>query len=192
MKQILTILFLVPYWIFSQQIQSIEVCTDNQAYLQDYWVANGDNQYFWAVEGGIIQDNNGNSITVNWLNVPYEQYLITVYVISNAGCEGDTAMLIVDVDECSFNGLYIPNSFTPNGDGTNDGFIAVGENIEEMELFIFNRWGELIYESYYMEPWDGTYRGNECQIDVYVWRINYKFIDENFFETDYGHVTLIR
>ena len=190
MKKLLTILFLVPCCIFSQQ--SIEVCTENEAYLQDYWVADGDNQYFWNVEGGVIEVNNGNSITVNWLNVPYSQYQITVYVISNAGCEGDTATLWVDIDECSFNGLYVPNAFTPDGDGDNDNFIAVGENIETFEMFIFNRWGELIYQTYNMTPWDGTYKGEACQIDVYVWMINYKFTDESFFETEYGHVTLVR
>ena len=190
MKKIFYILFLLPCFVFSQQ--SIKVCTENQAYLQDYWVDSGDNQYFWNVEGGLIETNNGNSIIVNWLNIPYEQYLITVYVISNSGCEGDTATLWVDIDECSFNGLYVPNAFTPNGDGENDRFTAVGENIEELELFIFNRWGELIYESHYMEPWDGRYKGEIVQQDVYVWRINYKFIDENFFETEYGHVTLVR
>ena len=72
MRRLLTILFLLPCFVFSQQ--SIEVCTENEAYLQDYWVADGDNQYFWNVEGGIIESNNGNMITVNWLNVPYEQY----------------------------------------------------------------------------------------------------------------------
>ena len=43
-----------------------------------------------------------------------------------------------------------------------------------------------------MEPWDGRYKGEIVQQDVYVWRINYKFIDENFFETEYGHVVLVR
>ena len=59
-------------------------------------------------------------------------------------------------------------------------------------MYIFNRWGELIYASYHMEPWDGTYKGEDCQLDVYIWKMNYKFTDENFFETEYGHVTLVR
>ena len=70
--------------------------------------------------------------------------------------------------------------------------MAIGENIERLELFIFNRWGELIYQSYYREPWNGKMNDVDCQIDVYVWKVNYKFTDEKFYNTEHGHVTLVR
>lgn len=195
MKWILNILFFIPIIIFAQPTQNIEVCTSDNSYLQDYWVDDGPNQYFWNVEGGVIASGNGtNHITVNWLNVPYDQYLINVYVISDAGCLGNTVSLLVDIDECSFDGIYVPNSFTPNQDGKNDIFIPKGENIVELELFIFNRWGQQIYQSYSNQGWNGKYEGvgEMCQIDVYVWVINYRFDGENFMHDAIGHVVLIR
>jgi gliding motility-associated-like protein len=194
MKKILIILFLLPYLVFAQDTTVVEVCTHNQSHLQVYSVNNGPNQYYWNVEGGVIVGNGfGNSIKVNWLNVPYNLYLITVYVISNEGCYGDTATLWVDIDECSYDGIYIPNSFTPTNDGINDIFKPVGQNLKEIDMYIFNRWGELIYEMHRLdEGWDGTYKGTPCQQEVYVWLLKYKFEGNNFNEELRGHVTLVR
>lgn len=194
MKKLLTILFLIPIWVFAQDTTVLEVCTHDQSHLQTYSVNDGPNQYYWNVEGGtIVEGGYENSIVVNWLNVPYNLYLITVYVISDAGCYGDTATLWVDIDECSYDGVYVPNSFTPNNDGVNDTFKVVGENLETLEFYIFNRWGELIYESHHIgQEWDGTYKGKDCQLDVYVWMVKYKFLDQPFEQSTKGHVTLVR
>ena len=91
MKRLLSILLLLPFGAFSQ-LQQIEVCTENQEYLQDYLVDAGvPSQYTWVVQGGIIENGQGTGqITVNWLNVPYGMYNISVSVISDAGCVGDT------------------------------------------------------------------------------------------------------
>ena len=78
----------------------------------------------------------------------------------------------VEVEEfCPFT-FFVPNAFTPNDDGINDTFQPKMHNIEGYKLHIFNRWGDLIFTSH--DPanqWDGTYLGNECQIDVYVYKI---------------------
>jgi len=68
--------------------------------------------------------------------------------------------------------FFIPNAFTPNGDGLNDTFEPKMSNIETYKIMIFNRWGELIFTS--NDPsnqWDGTVNSNEVQIDVYVYKI---------------------
>lgn len=195
MKKILTILFLIPFWFYSQDTTIVEVCTHDQSHLQTYSVTNGPNQYYWDVEGGtIVQGGYENSIVVNWLNVPYNIYKITVYVISNEGCPGDTSILWVDIDECSYDGVYVPNSFTPGRlDGINDVFQVVGQNLERIEMHIFNRWGERIYEIHHIDAsWDGTYLGEPCQEDVYVWFLKYKFVGNSFEEEIRGHVTLVR
>jgi len=193
MKYILSILFFIPLWLSAQNVQTIEVCSNDQSYLQEYWVDGGPNIYTWVVEGGTIESGQGTSqITVNWLNVPYDMYQISVSVISNEGCVGDTVLLTVDVDECSFDGIYVPNTFTPNGDGINDIFGPIGQNIIELELFIYNRWGGEIYQSYHGEAWDGTYKDKLCQQDVYVWLIYYRFEGENFMHDAIGHVVLLK
>ena len=68
--------------------------------------------------------------------------------------------------------FFVPNAFTPNGDGLNDTFEPKMSNIETYKIMIFNRWGDLIFTSY--DPsnqWDGTVNTNEVQIDVYVYKI---------------------
>jgi gliding motility-associated-like protein len=195
MKRLLFILFLVPFLFYAQDTTTVEVCTHDQTHLQTYSVTNGPNQYSWSVVGGFIESGNGtSSIVVNWLNVPYSMYLVQVSVVSNAGCPGNTVQLWVDIDECSYDGIYVPNSFTPqNPDGVNDVFKAVGSNIERMKMYIFNRWGEPIHEIHDINgSWDGTYLGEPCQEGVYVWFLEYKFEGNEFDEELRGHVVLIR
>jgi gliding motility-associated-like protein len=80
----------------------------------------------------------------------------------------------ININQICVTSLYIPNAFTPNGDATNDVFYVKGLNVEKFHLMIFNRWGELIFESYDINNgWDGTYMGNEVQIDVYVWKLDW-------------------
>lgn len=70
---------------------------------------------------------------------------------------------------------YIPNAFTPNGDGLNETFGLIGEEIMEYNMQIFNRWGNLIFESNDVKmQWDGTYHNEKAPVDVYVYKISGK------------------
>ena len=62
--------------------------------------------------------------------------------------------------EININGsIFVPNTFTPNGDGNNDKFEIKGENIKDFELWIYNRWGELLFTSTDVnKTWDGSYQ----------------------------------
>ena len=72
--------------------------------------------------------------------------------------------------------IFVPNTFTPNGDGLNDVFIPVGKNIADFTLRVFDRWGELLFETSDLTMgWDGTYRGTVVKNDLYVWRMTYRF-----------------
>ncbi|MBL0095619.1 MAG: gliding motility-associated C-terminal domain-containing protein [Bacteroidetes bacterium] len=69
--------------------------------------------------------------------------------------------------------LYIPNTFTPNGDGLNDTFGVAGEAIKDFRMQIFNRWGQLIFEtSNSNERWDGTYGGQKVPMGTYVYKVS--------------------
>lgn len=71
--------------------------------------------------------------------------------------------------------IYIPNAFTPNNDGLNDTFGAIGEGITEFNIQIYNRWGELIFESNDMKTqWDGNYHNEIAPMGVYVYKISAK------------------
>lgn len=76
--------------------------------------------------------------------------------------------------------FYIPNAFTPNDDGLNDSFGLVGEGITEYNLQIFNRWGNLVFESHDMKSqWDGNYQNTKAEIGVYVYKITGKGPSDN-------------
>ncbi|HTL82559.1 MAG TPA: T9SS type B sorting domain-containing protein, partial [Bacteroidia bacterium] len=90
--------------------------------------------------------------------------------------------------------IYVPNSFTPTGNGLNDIFMPVGTNINEdkYHFMVFDRWGNLIFDTHtWGTGWDGTYKGNKCQIDTYVWKVDAQDL-EGYNHRLIGHVNLIR
>lgn len=115
------------------------------------------------------------SLTVTSLDGCVSVYNETIYI------EGDYA-------------FYTPNAFTPNGDGDNDFFSPTGIGIDRdhYEFYIFNRWGQLIYEAYNPDDqWDGRFKGEMSQQDVYVWVVKTKD-NEGEFKEYQGHVTLVK
>jgi len=101
--------------------------------------------------------------------------------------------------------LVFPNAFTPSSTGSSDGYFDLNANnfnndiffplhsgVDQYQLMVFNRWGELIFESREVNRgWDGFYRGDPCQQGVYVWKVRAKFSDGTE-RTMAGDVTLIR
>lgn len=92
--------------------------------------------------------------------------------------------------------IYVPNAFTPNSDGLNDGFKAMGIGIVQFKIQIFDRWGALIFESDDIEKaWDGSVngKGNDetSKQEVYVWKAQVTDIFSNKHDL-MGHVTLLK
>lgn len=95
--------------------------------------------------------------------------------------------------------IYAPNAFSPNGDGVNDSFHVRGwalledpENIDEFTLKIFNRWGERVFEAHDLSHgWDGTFKGEACSLDHYVWVAKATALNGTVFFLK-GGVTIIR
>ncbi|MDD3877824.1 MAG: PKD domain-containing protein [Bacteroidales bacterium] len=118
-------------------------------------------------------------------------YHVTLLVESAQGCTDSTSRQVTIQSSFTF---YVPNTFTPDGDGWNDYFQGFGENISAYNLVIFNRWGALVFESDdYNKPWDGRKNGigEILQQDVYVYRF---LIKDHNGKTHkyYGHVTLLK
>ncbi len=110
---------------------------------------------------------------------------------------------LIDTNECRVTdsldllvsgSLYAPNAFTPDGDGVNDIWRVKGENIGSFHLKIFNRWGELFFETRDMnEGWDGTVEGRPAKQDVYVYQITYTEAYKPGVKKEVvGHITLVR
>ena len=122
---------------------------------------------------------------------PQQTTLFTVYVVDANGCKADDT---VTIQVNTATDVFIPNAFTPNGDGVNDQFKIFGDlsNIYFMEVSVFDRWGEKVFES--NDPgfeWDGTYRGEPAPIGVYIYVATAVF--NNGSHRDFkGSVTLLR
>ncbi len=117
--------------------------------------------------------------------------------IVNFSCGVDTIFKTLTITNCDSTidicELYTPNAFTPNGDGINDKFYPLTIcPFEDYEFLIFNRWGELIFEtSNQTDKWDGKYKGSGCEVGVYVYLITYKFPSQQT-KNVYGTITLLR
>lgn len=140
-----------------------------------------------------LWDLGDSSTSTEWSpNHLYEDtgnYSITLMLVSPNGCVDTVRGIIRVEDNFSF---YIPNAFSPNGDGVNDSFRGYGVAIKKYLLNIYNRWGELIYTTdNYDKPWDGQVNSNFVQSDVYVYRI--ALTDHHGASHTYlGNVTVIR
>lgn len=118
----------------------------------------------------------------------------TYTVVAQRGaCEED---LTVQVDAysagCLEDDVFVPNTFTPNGDGVNDVFKVKGIKLEEVYFSIYNRWGELVFETNDLSKgWDGKYKGKQADVGVFGWYLKAKCLNgEETFKK--GNVTLIR
>lgn len=125
-----------------------------------------------------------SSITVN----PQENTCFVLTGVNDYGCRSyDTVCVYVTKD---WN-VYIPNTFTPNGDTKNDVFYVQGYGLKEIKLRVFNRWGQQIFESDSTNPgWDGKFNGVACEQGVYVYSVEAVSMGgQNYRKV--GHVNLI-
>ena len=120
-------------------------------------------------------DNFNASTNTSTIKNPTHEYsqigsYCVLLTVSNANCIDTTNHCISIEGVFTF---YVPNSFSPNGDGLNDEFFGVGEGITEYEMTIFDRWGnQVFYGDDISKHWNGTYMGSIVQEDVYVYLIN--------------------
>lgn len=122
------------------------------------------------------------------VSVPESDITYRVTYTDAYGCSA-TETISIELDR---QAIYIPDAFSPNGDGENDLFGVYGIGIRQIEWRVFNRWGEKVYETRNItEGWDGTYSGKLQPVGVYVY---YALITLNSGKTEHyqGSVTLIR
>lgn len=143
--------------------------------------------YSWSPSNGLSNPNSQNPIAT-----PNQTTTYTV-TISGQNCDR-TASVTIFVNEivCGEPDVFIPNAFTPNNDGENDVLFVRGRLVEKMELKIYNRWGELVFESNNQtNGWDGTYKDELVQPNVFVYYLKVYCVDgQEYFKK--GNVTVIR
>lgn len=132
--------------------------------------------------------SNNCNVTHTYMN--YGHYNVTQVVENEFGCRASAMLEIIILPEFRF---FIPNAFTPQSDGKNDVFMPKIMGVEDYHFMIFDRWGQLFFETRDINAgWDGRFKGDLCQEDVYVWKITFTDLVETRKHSYVGHVSLIR
>ena len=132
----------------------------------------------------LIESNNGDINEYNWSDfgetdeveiIESGEYKVEV---TNDYC---LSRYSVNVKEYCSGNLFVPNSFTPNGDGINDIFQPISnDHVDGYELIIYDRWGEPIFTTNKIEEgWDGKINESIVLIDVYIYKISYNYSSKN-------------
>ena len=121
----------------------------------------------------------------------------TVYTVT-ATADGlcpDTASVTIffEGDQCIEPYIFVPKAFSPNGDESNDRFIVRGNNIKELYMVVWDRWGEKVYETEDTQTlgWDGTFQGATLTPDAYAWYVK-ATCGNGAVYTKKGNVTLLK
>jgi gliding motility-associated-like protein len=147
--------------------------------------------YTWDFGDGSGTSNLENPVHI--YSDTAQEYVITLVAENDLGCTDTAVSKIVIRDVLLY---WVPNAFTPDNDEFNQTFKPIftsGFDPFDYELLIFDRWGELIFESHNSEVgWDGRYMGNYVQDGVYVWKIEFKETMTDKRHKKYGHVSILR
>jgi len=134
-------------------------------------LASGGTNYVWSPAAPL-----NNPFIANPMATLFIDTYFRVVVTDAIGCTDDDDVFIKVYEGPSY---YVPNAFSPNGDGLNDIFRPIPVGIKSTEYFrVFNRFGEQMFETrQWMQGWDGTIKGKKAATGTYVWMI--KGIDRN-------------
>ncbi len=155
----------------------------------------GDDFTFCITDNRYLSAYDGNYISYLWNTGSTEPTILLKE-------SGEYSVTITDVNHCQvsdtllakaqFCQLYVPNSFTPNGDELNDIFKPYYEDLFSVTLSIYNRWGDLIFSDNQKNGWDGTYLKEKVQAGVYTYKVEYLIFEDSKKEQKIGQVVLIR
>lgn len=170
-----------------------EFLTTTESEMLVFNNSTGADVYEWQISGpnGYTYSTSNEEFNLE-LDGGAGGYYVCLIVSNTDGCS-DTLCQAIEMREELL--LFVPNTFTPNGDEFNNGLKAYAIGIDEysFDMQIFNRWGEQVWESHDINVgWDGTYNGQVCQDGTYTWKIRVKdlYTDEHL---DFvGHVNILK
>lgn len=148
--------------------------------------------YQWFFEDGIPSQSTQTNVDVMFPDGLEGRYDVMLITTSELGCVDTMEHELIVYPEVL---IYAPNAFTPDGDEHNQTWRVFMEGIDvyDFELLIFNRWGEVIWESHDVEiGWDGTYGGKQVQAGTYTWIVRTKDLMNDAKYTYDGHINLLR
>jgi gliding motility-associated-like protein len=186
------------------------------AYISDDKIFRNDDLAFQYIPQIVLKKENYLTDTLNWMEVTgiYKAIGGEKYItIGNFGSTNDTTcpynigsnaayyyldgVSIIPCDTCKdtlapSNIIFIPDAFSPNGDGCNDKLFVRGNNVQELYFAVYDRWGEKVFETTDKNNgWDGSYKGSQLSGAVFVYYCKGKYTDGLEFKQK-GDVTLVR
>lgn len=152
---------------------------------------NGYESYTWTTDTSAAGSSNSKLYAMPTDNLL--EFKLALEVTDQFGCSNSDTVA-VKIDECP-PVIYIPNAFSPQGDKINDLWRITGYSISEVKIYVFNRWGQMVFYSEDIDkPWDGNFNGTPCLSGVYKYLIEYKgaFDGEDVGKKETGTITIIR
>ena len=124
---------------------------------------------------------------------PTETTTYTVSILDSTGCPKTASITIYVVSmQCKADNIFVPNTFTPNGDGENDVLYVRSNDVSELYFAVYNRWGEMVFETNDLtKGWDGIYKGMKADPAVFAWYLRAKCFNGDEIRKK-GNTTLIR
>lgn len=176
--------------VFPSPIADFNISPDQQTVFEPFFFAE-DKSYdsdiiFYIYNDSLYKFERNPSFTF----IESGNHRVTQVVENEFGCR-DTIYKIVSVIPQTT--VFIPNTFTPDGNNFNNVFIPVIYDVQNYEFWIYDRWGEQIfYSNILREGWDGTYKGRNCQDGIYTYKVKFSDIKSNEIEILTGHISLLR
>jgi len=156
-------------------------------------ISSNADSYNWIFDVGGLEDQSTiEHPSYTFPTANSGTYEVCLEAVTAEGCTDTTCQNVV-IDEEFI--VYVPNAFSPDADLVNDIFIPVVKGVDELKysFMVFNRWGELIFESSHPSlGWDGYHKGLLSQTDVYVWKLSCVDASSNKKHEFIGHVTLLK
>lgn len=142
------------------------------------------NYYSWSPLSGLNCSDCATTIATPYYTT---EFTLTVNYLANCSVSETIRVNVGDGED-----FYVPNAFSPNGDGNNDVLEVYGTGLAKVDLTIFNRWGEKVFDSNNQwQGWDGNYRGVESPAGVYTYYVEATYLNGKVKEKK-GTITIIR
>jgi gliding motility-associated-like protein len=142
------------------------------------------NYYSWSPLSGLNCSDCATAIATPYYTT---DFTLTVNYLDNCSVSETVRVNVGDGED-----FYVPNAFSPNGDGNNDVLEVYGRGLAKVDLTIFNRWGEKVFDSNNQwQGWDGNYKGIESPAGVYTYYVEAIYLNGKTKEKK-GTITIIR
>lgn len=161
---------------FTDTISIVRSAVDVQAIADKYVVKPGESVQLNAIPempySYVWQPSNllNNPNIINPTAIMKQTTTFTVFATNDAGCM-DSSSVLIEVEAvliCDETTLFIPSAFSPNGDGKNDIWRIRGQSIEAVDIVVYNRWGQLVFETTNpQQGWDGRFEGQPAEGEVF-------------------------